>query len=120
MIFIESRGVTARLKDFLDTEAYRAFQNVLLATPTKGRVMPGCGGLRKIRAEDLRRGKGKRGGARIIYLYMPEVSRIDLLAIYGKDEQDDLSAGQRKVLALMARQAKAEAVAAARKNGRKP
>jgi hypothetical protein len=120
MIFIESRLVTARLKDFLGPEAFREFQNLLMAGPTKGRVMSGCGGLRKIRVGDPGRGKGKRGGARVIYLYIPEASRIDLLAIYGKDEQDDLSTEQRKVLALMAHQAKAEALAAARKGGRNP
>ena len=109
MIFVESRRVTARLKEFLGADAYREFQNALMASPTKGRVIPSCGGLRKIRVEDQRRGKGKRGGARVVYLHIPEAFRIDLLAIYGKDEQDDLSAEQRKVLASMARQAKAEA-----------
>jgi len=120
MIFVESRMFTARLKDFLGADAYREFQNVLMASPTKGRVMPGCGGLRKIRVEDQQRGKGKRGGARVVYLHIPEASRIDLLAIYGKDEQDDLSSQERKVLASMARQAKAEALVAARKGLRKP
>ena len=118
MIIVESRIFTARLKDFLGVDAYRGFQNVLMASPTKGRVMPGCGGLRKIRVEDEQRGKGKRGGARVVYLHIPEASRIDLLAIYGKDEKDDLSPQERKVLAVMARQAKAEALAAARKGGR--
>jgi mRNA-degrading endonuclease RelE of RelBE toxin-antitoxin system len=120
MIFVESRRVTARLKEFLGADAYREFQNALMASPTKGRVIPSCGGLRKIRVEDQRRGKGKRGGARVVYLHIPEAFRIDLLAIYGKDEQDDLSAEQRKVLASMARQAKAEALTAARKGGMKP
>lgn len=120
MIFVEGRLFTARLKAFLGVDAYRAFQNVLMAGPTKGRVMPGCGGLRKIRVADESRGKGKRGGARVVYLHIPEASRIDLLAIYGKDEQDDLSPQERKVLASMARLAKAEALAAARRGGRKP
>ena len=119
MIFIESRMFTARLKDFLGAEAYCEFQNVLMASPMKGRVMPGCGGLRKIRVEGEQRGKGKRGGARVVYLHIPEAFRIDLLAIYGKDEQDDLSPRERRVLASMARLAKAEALAAARKGGKK-
>jgi len=119
MIFVEGRMFTARLKGFLGADAYREFQNVLMGSPTKGRVMPGCGGLRKIRVEDEQRGKGKRGGARVVYLHIPEAARIDFLAIYSKDEKDDLSPQERKVLAATARLAKAEALAAARRGGRK-
>jgi hypothetical protein len=67
---------------------------------------------------DESRGKGKRGGARVVYLDIPEAGRIDLIAIYGKDEQDDLTAQQKKILAALARNAKAEAVAAARRGGK--
>jgi putative transcriptional regulator len=117
MWFVESRQFTARLKEFLGAEAYRAFQNALQANPAQGRVMPGCGGLRKVRVEDSHRGKGKRGGARVIYLAIPEASRLDLLAIYGKNEKDDLSPAERKVLAAMARQARTEALMRSRKGG---
>jgi hypothetical protein len=57
----------------------------------------------------LSRGKGKRSGARIIYLHTPEVNRIDLLLIYGKDESDDLTAEQRRTLAGLAERARREA-----------
>lgn len=75
--------------------------------------MPGCGGLRKLRAADPNRGKGKRGGARIIYLYVPEVKRFFLLDIYGKDEKDDLSANEKKVLAKLADELRKQARTAA-------
>ena len=117
--FVESHGFTVRLPEFLGPEAYREFQSLLAANPARGQVMAGCGGLRKIRVKDEGRGKGKRGGARVVYLHIPEVSRIDLLAIYGKNEKDDLSAEDRKALAAMARQAKAEAIAGVRKGGRR-
>jgi hypothetical protein len=110
-IFVESRIFTWRIKEFLDERGYRAFQNELLTNPHKGRVMPGCSGLRKVRFEDQGRGQGKRGGCRIIYLDIPEAGRIDLIAVYGKNEKDDLSAQEKKVLAVLARQAKAEAIA---------
>jgi hypothetical protein len=55
----------------------------------------------------------------VVYLHIPEVLRIDLLAIYGKNEKDDLSTEDRKALAALARQAKAEALAGARKGGRR-
>ena len=63
--FVETRVFTNRLPDLLGDEAFRRFQNELAVNPRKGSVMPGCGGLRKVRVEDESRGKGKRGGARV-------------------------------------------------------
>lgn len=117
--FIETRAFTNRLPDFLGDEAFRRFQNELAVNPRKGPVMPGCGGLRKVRVEDESRGKGKRGGARVVYLDIPEAERIDLVTIYGKNEQDDLDAGQKKLLARLARQARIQALAAFRSRGRR-
>jgi len=90
-----------------------------MAAPEKGDVIPGCGGLRKVRVADPRRGKGKRGGARVIYLNIPEAERIDMLAIYSKDERDDLDEDQRKVLRALAEQARKEAIASFRRKGRR-
>ena len=109
MIFVESGGFTDRVNTFLDDETYRAFQNELLGHPEKGVVIPGCGGIRKARVQQPRRNKGKRGGCRIVYLYIREEDRIDLLAIYGKDEQDDLTSQQKAVLKLLAERARHEA-----------
>ena len=109
MIFVESRGFSRRMGEFMDGDSYRALQNQLIADPTKGAVIPGCGGLRKVRVEDVGRSRGTRGGARVIYLNIPVVGRIDLVAICGKDETDDLSAAQRRILSALARQAKREA-----------
>lgn len=92
---------------------YAEFQSKLMEDPACGKVMPGCGGLRKIRLADPRRGKGKRGGARIIYLHVPEADWIFLVDIYDKDEKEDLSAAEKKVLAKLAEQLKLEARAAA-------
>jgi len=50
--------------------------------------------LRKIRIADPRRGKGKRGGARVIFLHVPEAKVIFLMDIHGKGEQEDLTAKQ--------------------------
>ena len=60
--------------------------------------MPGTGGFRKIRWQDKRRGKGKRGGVRIIYYHLIADHQIWLFTIYGKDEMDDLNADEKKVL----------------------
>jgi mRNA-degrading endonuclease RelE of RelBE toxin-antitoxin system len=64
-----------------------------LHDPQAGKVIPGTGGLRKIRWGDPRRGKGKRGGLRIIYYYLQEASHIWLISVY---DTDDLTDSQKK------------------------
>lgn len=110
LTFVEMPWFTQRLRSRLADEDYRLLQDELLRNPQKGTPMPGCGGLRKIRARQTARGKGKRGGARVIYLLIPEASRIDLFDVYGKDEKDDLTTGEKKALAAMIRQTRLEAV----------
>ncbi|MFO0893138.1 MAG: type II toxin-antitoxin system RelE/ParE family toxin [Isosphaeraceae bacterium] len=85
--------------------------------PEIGAVMPSCGGVRKLRIADPRRGKGKRGGVRVIYLHVPEAGVIFLMDIYGKGEQEDLSVADKKVLRSLADQYKREAVRLARTKG---
>ena len=111
LLFVETEAFTERVRELLDEETYRAFQNELVRNPEKGAVMPACGGLRKVRVEEPRRGKGKRGGCRVIYPHIPEVERIDLLAIYSKDKQDDLTAKQRKAMKAVAERARRETLA---------
>jgi hypothetical protein len=77
-------------------------QTVLLESPDAGRPIPGCGILRKLRFADPSRGKGKRGGLRVIYLHTPEAATVDLLTVYGKDEADDLSKAELKALGALA------------------
>ena len=109
MIFIESRAFTATIVEHLGDEDYRELQKTLALNPAAGTVMPCCGGLRKIRFRDPRRGKGSRGGLRIIYLHLPERSWIFLLDVYDKDEKDDLSREEKKVLASLATRIKESA-----------
>lgn len=71
-VFIESTGFTEWVTKHLPDETYDKLQQELMNNPHKGTVMQGCGGLRKIRIEDPKRGKGKRGGSRVIYLYVAE------------------------------------------------
>lgn len=110
--FIEISGFTEAVADLLPDHVYAGHQQYLMDNPEAGDVMPGCGGLRKIRMRDPRRGKGKRGGARVIYLHVPEAKRFYMLDIYGKDEKDDLSPDEKKELRQLADQLKSEAVAA--------
>lgn len=103
-VFYETPFFMRRVAELLDDETYREFQNELLANPLKGEVMPGCGGIRKIRLEFPRRGKGKRGGFRVIYLHLPEARRIYFITLYGKDEQDGLDGEQKRQLRAIAEQ----------------
>ena len=65
-----------------------------------GEVIPGSGGVRKLRS--VARGKGKRGGARIIYLYVLIGARIYLIRCYAKNVKTDLTADERKQLRQIA------------------
>jgi hypothetical protein len=109
MIFVESRAFTARVAWHIDDDEYSKLQTLLAVNPQVGLVIRGCNGLRKVRWGTRSRGKGKRSGARIVYLHTPEADRIDLLLIYGKDESDDLTAEQKRALAGLAERARQEA-----------
>jgi hypothetical protein len=111
--FIEFAEFTAWVKAYLSDDDLAAMQRELLADPGKGDVMPGCGGLRKLRVGDPRRGKGKRGGARVIYLHVVETNAIYLMDVYGKDEQEDLTADQKRILKRLAEDIKRSAIRAA-------
>lgn len=108
--FIETSAFTKEVTALLDDQAYAAFQKQLMADPKSGAVMPGCGGLRQIRVRDPKRQKGKRGGARVIYLHVPEANWLLLLDIYDKDEKGNLTAPEKKVLKRLAEQFKEEAL----------
>jgi hypothetical protein len=73
-------------------------QTELLANPEAGDVEPGTGGLRKIRLPDPARGEGKRGGARVHYLWLRHKGRIYLIFVYAKNEATRLTAAQKRQL----------------------
>lgn len=58
--------------------------------------------LRKVRFGDESRGKGKRGGVRVIYMHTPEAQRIDLFTVFGKDDAENLGPDEIKTLCLIA------------------
>jgi hypothetical protein len=98
LIFVETGVFTKRVARLGLEEALRELQKELLQNPLGGDLDPGTGGLRKVRIPDPGRGKGKRGGARVHYLWLPHVERIYLLFVYSKDEGDTLSHEQKKAL----------------------
>ena len=78
-----------RIRDnvFGSDDTYRRFQNDLMENPEEGDIIPGGGGIRKIRWRDEKRGKGKRGGIRVIY-YLPEYEEFLMLYAYNKNTSD--------------------------------
>jgi putative transcriptional regulator len=96
-IFIETGEFSEWVRTYLTDDDLAAMQRELMVDPEKGDVIPGCGGLRKLRTADPRRGRGKRGGARVIYLHIEERDRIHLITVYGKNQKDDLTAEDKKL-----------------------
>ena len=69
--------------------------------PNQGDLIPGTGGLRKLRQSDPRRGKGKRGGLRVIFYWWLGGDQFWLFTVFDKDQADDLTPDQRKALKQM-------------------
>ena len=97
-VFIELPAFARHRADYLDDDGYRALQNSLLANPEAGDVIKDAGGLRKMRLADARRGKGKRGGLRVIYYLWMGGPQFWLFTLYDKDEMADLSPDEKKAL----------------------
>jgi hypothetical protein len=98
MEFIESPAFTRYVSQYLRDDEYMALQKDLAHNPLAGDLMPGTGGFRKGRWTDTRRGKGRRGGLRIVYYYFPRDHQIWLMTLFSKDEATDLSPKEKKAL----------------------
>jgi hypothetical protein len=98
LVFFETPLFTRLLPDYLNDDSYRALQNALIENQELGDMMPGTGGFRKVRWEDPRRGKGKRGGLRVIYYYLTSDHQIWFFTLYNKDETTNLTSGEKKAL----------------------
>jgi len=104
VVFIEAAVFTNRLADLAGkaaAEVLSTIQGDLLINPERGRLVPGLGGIRKARAANPARGKGKRGGFRYLYVYLQTKGHIHLLYLLDKDEQEDLDAEQRKAISKL-------------------
>ncbi|MFJ4384649.1 toxin [Pseudomonas sp. NPDC089408] len=97
-IFFETSFFTATVSDYLSDDEYKALQQELLMNPECGDVMPRTGGFRKLRWGDRRRGKGKRGGLRVIYYWLSSDGQMWMFAIYDKDELENLTCDQERAL----------------------
>ena len=104
---VETPAFQRRAEKLLSDDEREELIEYLARNPLAGDVMSGTGGVRKLRY--AARGKGKRGGARVIYYVVDDDTPLYALLIYGKDERDNLTAEQKKAV-----QAFAAAIKAAR------
>lgn len=96
MVIVETSIFTSQVQSLLENDDYRRLQTILVMRPDPGDLISGSGGLRKIRWG--REGRGKRGGVRVIYYWAVKQERILMLLMYSKNEQDDLTSAQLKIL----------------------
>ena len=97
-LFVELPAFAKYRADYLDDEGFRGLQQAMLKNPEAGDVIEGTGGLRKLRHGDPRRGKGKRGGLRVIYYWWDGGRQFWLYTLYDKDEMENLSADEKTEL----------------------
>ena len=88
--FIETRLFTRLVSEYLSDDEYRELQKALIADPEAGDVVPGSGGVRKLRWRAA--GRGKRGGYRVIYFAKVVQGVIWMLTMYPKNVAENIPA----------------------------
>ena len=96
MTFVETSVFSRQIRTLISDDTYRQFQQELIFNPAAGDIIKGGGGLRKIRCRAG--GKGKRSGIRVIYYWYTSENEIYLLLAYAKNEKDNLSPQELKIL----------------------
>jgi hypothetical protein len=96
MVIVETTTFTRLIRELLDEESYRLLQLELAADPGKGVLIPGTGGVRKLRWAAS--GRGKSGGARVIYYWAKSREIVLMLAAYAKNDRVNLTPAQSKLL----------------------
>ena len=103
-VFVELPAFERHRANYLDEEAYRTLQTMLMKDPNACDVIQGAGGLRKVRFKDEHRNKGKRGGVWVIYYWWLDGAQFWLFTLYGKDVADGLTKDQKTALARLLKQ----------------
>ena len=88
-----------RAEHLLDESERNKVIDYLAAHPESGKIMQGTGGIRKIRW--ARKGKGKRGGVRIIYYFYNDTIPLFLLTMFGKNQKNNLKKSERNELSAL-------------------
>lgn len=87
--FVETKGFSKLVQDYLSDDEYADLQRSLIDHPNAGSVIPGSGGVRKLRWNIP--GRGKRGGLRVIYYLRSHEGQIWMLTLYAKNVAENIS-----------------------------
>lgn len=102
MIFVETSAFTRIANALFEDDGLRLLQEDLARNPERGKVIRGTGSLRKLRW--TLPGRGKRGGARVIYYWAVQQDQILMLYGYAKNERENLTPQQANLLAQIIRE----------------
>jgi hypothetical protein len=106
---VETSAFTRRAEKLLTADEYEELTMYLSTYHHAGDEIPGTGGVRKLRF--AARGRGRSGGARIIYYFYDDENPLYAIFLFGKNEQVDLTQLQKKEATLFAASIKAAAKA---------
>ena len=106
-LFVEEKLFAAELAEAKSVGLLENIQALILEDPERGDLIQGTGGVRKLRAADPSRGKGKRGGYRVLYLDLPDKGHTHLLLLYDKGSADDITGDEKKIIKALVEQIKA-------------
>jgi hypothetical protein len=104
LTFVETATFTRLITGLVADEDYAKFQHELAESPDKGDLLVGGGGVRKVRLAVG--GRGKSGGARVLYLYLQHRGVIYLLYLFTKGDAANLSAEGKKAMRELAQEIK--------------
>ncbi len=96
MIIIETTIFTKIITSLLSDDDYQKLQNELIQNPAIGNLISGSGGIRKVRWK--LQGRGKRGGARVLYYWANNENQIFMLFAYPKNEMENITKEQLSIL----------------------
>ncbi len=102
MVFIETSVFTRQIGNLISEDSYLELQNWIAELPTRGSLIQGSSGCRKLRWKTS--GRGKRGGIRVIYYWLKESDQILMLFAYAKSMSADLTQIQVRQLGDLVKQ----------------
>lgn len=89
---VETPTFQKQAADIWTQQERHAFIDWIAANPTAGDVIPGADGARKVRWAV--KGRGKRGGARVIYFHLGAEELVLLVAVYAKSDRENITPGE--------------------------
>ncbi len=96
MVIKEASVFTKQIKGLASDDGYSEFQNDLIDNPELGDIIKKSGGIRKVRM--AAKGKGKSGGARVLYYWIKDEDQIFMLLAYAKSDMDNILDAQLEIL----------------------